>query len=241
MASFSIYTSLNSFLSEPSAFVPQPSLVAFHVPESTIGPSPACIAGPSLCPDGPASPIYVGLGTEEHGPGSEEQPPLAPMPFATPQSMQLTVTALAVATFQPSMASNPSPIPTTTLTSIVTNFPSTTHHPSPTPASSSDPMMHGNPEPAPTYLHTSTIVGIAINSVLALSIIPLLVFSLVMHFRLEKAKAFQLGQGSRREGQWGSGWQGDGERRRELAVEGKFLGRFRRKVQGRAFVGQRWI
>ncbi|KAL9060861.1 MAG: hypothetical protein Q9206_000837 [Seirophora lacunosa] len=216
MASPSLHTSSGSFLSEPSPAVLHPRAVGSLVPNDSAARAPACIADRSLCPDGADSPVYAQLQ------GGNESPPLAPMPFATPATMPPP----------------PPPPPTSTamLTSILTLYtaaPAGTSTPAVAAATpSTDPMLSGNPSP-PWHLHTSTIVGIAGNGVLAFSILPLLVFGLVMKWRLKKAKAFQLGQGPRRRVWDEAGWRGDEERRRELLVEDVFVRGFRRRAEGR--------
>lgn len=64
-----------------------------------------------------------------------------------------------------------------------------------------------------------------------------------MKIRLRKAQAFQLGQGPRRPLEWGrEGWEeGLEEMRREWVVDDAFMRGFRRRVEGRAFVGRAWI
>ncbi|KAL8645014.1 MAG: hypothetical protein Q9210_006952, partial [Variospora velana] len=177
MASPSLSTTSGSFVSEPPpAVVPHPQATGHLIPkDSVLHAAPACVADRSLCPDGADSPVYAGLQGNNI---DEPPPPLAPMPFATP----------------PPASMPPPPTSTTMLTSILTLYTSpTTSTPSAVPTPSMDPMMRGNPTP-PWHLHTSTIVGIAGNGLLAISIIPLLIFGLVMKWRLKKAKAFQLGQ-----------------------------------------------
>ncbi|KAL8921244.1 MAG: hypothetical protein Q9208_005855 [Pyrenodesmia sp. 3 TL-2023] len=232
MASPIVYTALSSSISETPVAISNPGSASAVLANVLAGPSPACVAGPDLCPDGNASPVYVGLGTEGKHPGANQHPPLAPMPFATPASLVQTTTALSSVTPSPSSTTAaPRVSPITTLTSILTQY-------TPSPSSSLETMMQGNPMPSPTYLHTSTIVGISIVGVLAFSIFPLLIFGLVMKSRLQKAKAFQLGQGPRRPLEWGrEGWEeGLEERRREWVADDAFIRGFRRRVEGRVWI-----
>ncbi|KAI4170065.1 MAG: hypothetical protein LQ343_005205 [Gyalolechia ehrenbergii] len=192
-----------------------------------------------------------GSGMQDNGPVLEHGPPaLAPMPFATPNSMQLTVTmasTLQPATqsaipevsstaIAPAADSSPTPLPTKTLiltmtTHIHTRSSSSSSFSSPaakTSTSIEEALMHGNPEPPHARLPTTTIIGIVVISILAFTIIPLLIFSLVVNYKLKKAIAFQLGQGPRREREWGfDGWV---ERRREYVGDEGFLKGFRRRA-----------
>ncbi|KAL8760929.1 MAG: hypothetical protein Q9184_002897 [Pyrenodesmia sp. 2 TL-2023] len=190
------------------------------------------------CTDGTTSPVYVGLGTEGEDSAPNARPPLAPMPFATPASIvPITTAASSVIPSPSSIATTLATLPATTLPSILTQYTPSLSSPS-KPTSSLETMMQGNPMPSPTYLHTSTLIGISIVGVLAFSIFPLLIFGIVMNFRLQKAKAFQLGQGPRRPLEWGrEGWEeGLEERRREWVVDDMFMRGFRRRVEGRAFL-----
>ncbi|KAI4280932.1 MAG: hypothetical protein L6R35_005798, partial [Caloplaca aegaea] len=177
LVSPSPYNISGSFVSEPSsAVVPHPQAMGHLIRKDSVPyAAPACVADRSLCPHGANSPIYAGLQANNI---DEPLQPLAPMPFATPLPASMP----------------PPPTSTTMRTSILTLYTSpATSTPSAVPTPSMDPMLRGNPTP-PWHLHTSTIIGIAANGVLAISIIPLLIFGLVMKWRLKKAKAFQLGQ-----------------------------------------------
>lgn len=88
--------------------------------------------------------------------------------------------------------------------------------------------MHGNPEPPHARLPIATIIGIVVISIFASSMLPLFLFLLVINYKLEKAIAFQLGQGPRQERKWGfDGWE---EKRRDYKVDVGFLNGFRRRA-----------
>ncbi|KAL8940459.1 MAG: hypothetical protein Q9211_002255 [Gyalolechia sp. 1 TL-2023] len=180
-------------------------------------------------------------GMQENGPDLDNGPlALAPMPFATPLSMQLTVSTSQIT--RPSAmpeVSNSGIIPTVepSSTSILiltmTTYTHTHSFSSSSPAAATstpieEALMHGNPEPNNARLPTTTIVGIVVISILAFTSIPLLLFSLAVNYKLKKAIAFQLGQGPRRVREWGfDGWW---ERRREYVVDEGFLKGFRRRA-----------
>ena len=240
MALSSVYTSLSSFLIEPSAIVLHPTSTPSLISNGIKDPVPSCIAGPSLCPDGPDS------DPDNNGTGIDDEPSLAPMPFATLFGSHSTATVVSVTqTSRPatksmspkvsslartSSAEKPTLIPTQTLfVTMSTHIPPSTHVPAPT----EDPMMHGNPEPIHPHLKPPVIFGIVIVSILACSIIPLFIFTLITKYKLRKAIAFQLGQGPRKEREWGfEGWQ---EQRREFEVDDGFLRAFRRRA------GRMWV
>ncbi|KAL8941967.1 MAG: hypothetical protein Q9216_001948 [Gyalolechia sp. 2 TL-2023] len=202
-------------------------------------PPPSCIAGPSLCPDGLKMPDS---GMQENGPDLNNRPPaLAPMPFATPPSMPPTVTIASTpqlvipevvpTTIAPEAESSPTSLATETLILTMTTHTrssSSSSPPAKTSTSMEEALMHGNPEPPHARPPTITIIGIVVISILSVIITPLLIFSLVVNYKLKKAIAFQLGQGPRREREWGfEGWV---EKRREYAVDEGFLKGFRRRA-----------
>ncbi|KAL9596474.1 MAG: hypothetical protein Q9219_005780 [cf. Caloplaca sp. 3 TL-2023] len=239
MASLSVYSTaaaptLSSlFLSES---VLNPSRIPSPIPVVHLAPSPSCIAGRSLCPDGIATPMNSSDNTD---PDSDDSPPLAPMPFATPLTTQPRLTMTSTAR-QPGKTQNASSnlmtSPTHTLFVTMTAHPSSSSSSSsakPTPTPTMDPMMHGNPEPRHPPLRPPYIIAIAILGALSLTTIPLLIFSVIVKYKLKKAIAFQLGQGPRQEREWGVyGWE---EKRRDFVVDEGFLKGFRRRA-GRAWV-----
>lgn len=255
MTSLSLKTDVSSFLPQPPITVLRPSpSVTPAMSKGDLDSILDCREGPrfTLCSDISAFSVPAVLGSEVSDTPSEEPLP-ARMPFADPHSILPTATiTLTVAAAQTASRSTVQEADAAAMSSVPqrpTPGPTAQHGTSnttkpilttllPIPASA-DRIMRGNPEPKHPKLHTPIIVGIAIVSVLGLSIVPLLVFLFVIKIKLKRAIKRHLAQGPR--GRVQGRFNNPEEVNRDFAVDGRFLAGFRRRIHDRAFIGRPWV
>ena len=258
MASFGLSTSLSSLLPQPSdIFLQLGPVLAPLISNGEVDPPRYCKDAYEriLCSDIPN--LWKPAGSAAKGASPAFGHPLtSPMPFAESLSAQPTVTITFTVSNTPATIYSTLPVTLATSASSATHKSTiglsslqevtNTHITGPVAQStlsltsqSVDPMMVGNPDPKRPKWRVPVIIGVAIVSMLGLSIVPLLIFSLAMKIKLKRAIKQQLRQGPRRH--VAIGFDDSEQIRRERAVEGRFLIGFRKRIHDRAFAGRSWV